>query len=200
MRRFGLILAVVLASGGLAASAGVDVDLRQEFPLLPGTQWIYRGYVRSHEDGSTVGKVTGVTWTMSVEWAVEREGFSVVLVRGFPSDLDWSEGNAKPQASVVVETRDGKFFLNSQENVQPVLDQIEEPGVSLRNLAVDVFDFSATAHGGQEILRRTGDAARGRNVLLAGERAASRGAGPREGSGAGSAVRLRHGIPHAAGR
>jgi hypothetical protein len=125
VRRFVFILAVVLAGGALAASAGVDVDLRQEFPLLPGTQWIYRGYVRSHVDGSTIGKITGVTWTMSVDRVVERDGMSAVVVRGFPSDLDWSQGDAKPQASVLLETRDGKFYLNAPDNARTMLEQMD---------------------------------------------------------------------------
>lgn len=137
VRRKFLILAVLLAGSGLAASATVDVDLRQAFPLLPGTQWIYRGYVRSHVDGSTIGKVTGVTWTMSVERTVERDGISAVVVRGFPSDLDWSAGDAKPQASVLVETREGKFYWNSQHDAQTMLNEIGDPKYSLRALAPD---------------------------------------------------------------
>jgi hypothetical protein len=137
VRRNGFILAALLAGSGLFASAGVDVDLRQGFPLLPGTQWVYRGYVRSHVEGSTIGRVTGVTWTMSVERTVERDGISAAVVRGFPSDLDWSAGDAKPRASVLVETRGGKFYLNSQDNVQPVLDQIDDPKYSLGNLTTD---------------------------------------------------------------
>jgi len=137
VRRNGLLLAVLLAGSGLAAWATADVDPRQEFPLIPGTQWTYRGYVRSQEEGSTIGKVTGVTWTMSVERTVERDGIVAAVVRGFPADLDWSAGDAMPQRSVLLETRDGKVYLNGQENAQPLLDQIDDPKYPMRELASD---------------------------------------------------------------
>jgi hypothetical protein len=135
VRRGSVILVFVLLSSGLFASARVDEDVRQSFPLSPGTSWIYRGFVRSWEEGSTVGKVTGVTWTMSVVRVVERDGVSAAVVKGFPTDLDWSDGHAEPQLSILAETRDGKVYLNSEWDAQSVLDQIDDPKFPLQDLA-----------------------------------------------------------------
>jgi len=135
VRRGSLILAFVLLSSGLFASARVDEDVRQFFPLSPGTSWVYRGFVRSWEEGSTVGKVTAVTWTMSVVRLVERDGVSAAVVKGFPGDLDWSDGHAEPQLSILVETRDAKFYLKSEWDTQSVLDQIDNPKYPLQDLA-----------------------------------------------------------------
>jgi hypothetical protein len=135
VRRGSVILALILLGSGLFASARVDEEVRQSFPLSPGTSWVYRGFVRSWEEGSTVGKVTGVTWTMSVVRLVERDGVSAAVVKGFPSDLDWSEGHAEPQLSILVETRDAKFYLNSEWDTQSVLDQLDDSNYPLHNLA-----------------------------------------------------------------
>jgi hypothetical protein len=133
--RGSLILAIFLLCSGLLASARVDEDVRQSFPLSPGTSWVYRGFVRSWEEGSTVGKVTAVTWTMSVIRRVERDGVSAAVVKGFPTDLDWSDGHAEPQLSILVETRDAKFYLHSEWETQSVLDQIDNPKYPLQDLA-----------------------------------------------------------------
>ncbi len=138
MRPSGVILAIFflgLLGGGLFASAQVDQGARQGFPLVPGTEWVYRGFVRSWEKGSTVGRVTGVTWTMSVVRVVERDGISAVVVKGFPADLDWSDGHAEPQLSILVETPDAKFYMDSEWDTQSVLGQIDDPKYPLQDLA-----------------------------------------------------------------
>jgi hypothetical protein len=135
VRRGSVILVLLLLGGGLFASARVEEDVRHSFPLSPGTFWVYRGLVRSWEEGSTVGKVTPVTWKMSVVRVVEREGISVAVVNGFPTDLDWSDGHAEPALSILVETPDAKFYLNSEWDAQPVLDQIDNPKYPLQELA-----------------------------------------------------------------
>ena len=135
-----VILAMVVLGGGLFASAGVDDGARQGFPLLPGTEWIYRGFVRSADENSTVGKVTGVTWKMSVAHTVQRDGIFAAVVSGFPGDLNWSAGDAQPQLSMLIETEDSKFYLNSEWNTQAVKDQLDNPNYPLREL-VDADDW-----------------------------------------------------------
>jgi hypothetical protein len=134
VRRGSVILAFVLLSSGLFASARVDQDVRQSFPLSPGTSWVYRGFVRWRDGRSTVGTATSVTWTMSVVRLVERDGVSAVVVKGFPGDLDWSAGHAEPQLSMLIRTDDAKFYLNSEWSTQSVLDQLDNPKYPLREL------------------------------------------------------------------
>ena len=138
MRR-GAILSVALLCGVLVVSARAGEDARQSFPLSPGTYWIYHGLVRSWAEGSSVGKVTDVTWKTSVVRAVERDGISAVVVRGFPADLDWSDGHVTPELSILVETQDGKFYLKGEFDARSVLDQIDNPKYPLKEL-IDAGD------------------------------------------------------------
>lgn len=140
MRRSGVILALFLVGSGLFASAKVGENPQQGFPLQPGTEWVYRGLVRSSEEGSTVGKVTGVTWKMSVVRTVEREGVLAAIVSGFPGDLDWSDGHAEAQLSLVLRTEDAKFYLKSEWITQSALDQLDNPKYPLREL-IDPDDW-----------------------------------------------------------
>ena len=157
MRRGSLILAIFLLGSGLFGSARVDEDVRQSFPLTPGTSWVYRGFVRSWEEGSTVGKVTGLTWTMSVVRLVERDGVSAAVVKGFPADLDWSDGYAEPQLSLLVYTPDAKFYLSSEWDTQSVLDQIDDPKYRLQDLArVDDWFMQLPLAAGKRFCDDTG--------------------------------------------
>lgn len=139
MRR-GAILTAVFLCGLLIVAAQAGDDARQSFPLSPGTYWIYRGLVRSQLEGSTVGKVTDVTWKMSVVRVVERDGIIAAIVSGFPGDLNWSEGHAEPQTSILIGTRDAKFYLKGEFDTRSVLDQIDNPKYSLRDL-IDADDL-----------------------------------------------------------
>ena len=96
--------------------------------------------MRSWLEGSSVGKVTDVTWKMSVVRVVERDGISAVVVKGFPSDLDWSEGHAEPQISILLATQDAKFYLKGEFDTRSVLDQIDNPKYPLKEL-VDADDW-----------------------------------------------------------
>ncbi len=132
MRR-SVILSTAFLCIALAVSAWAGNI--QVFPLLPGTYWIYRGLVRSWMEGSTSGKVTAVTWKMSVVRMIERDGVSVAVVKGFPGDLDWSDGEANPQRSILVGTRDSKLYLNSPWDTNWVIGLIDAPRYPLQELA-----------------------------------------------------------------
>jgi hypothetical protein len=141
VRRGGVILAILLLGSGLFASAGVDEDFRQGFPLSPGTSWVYRGFVRSWQEGSTVGKVTSVTWTMTVLRTFQREGILAAMVSGFPGDLDWSDGHAEPQLSILLRTPDAKFYINTLSTAGVTVDQIADEKFPLRDLVQDGDGF-----------------------------------------------------------
>jgi hypothetical protein len=139
MRRDALFSAVLLCVA-LAVSASAGESAQQVFPLSPGTFWIYHGLVRSWLEGSSVGKVTDVTWKMSVVRAVKRDGITAAIVSGFPGDLDWSEGHAEPQTSILVVTQDAKFYLKSGFDSQSLLPQIDSPKYPLQEL-IDADDW-----------------------------------------------------------
>lgn len=135
-----MILVSLLLGSGLFASARVGDEAQRGFPLLPGTEWVYRGWVRSDDGASVIGKMTPVTWKMSVVRTIERDGLLAAIVSGFPGDLNWSEGQAEPQLSLFLRTEDAKFYLSSEWATQPVLDQLDNPKYPLRDL-VDADDW-----------------------------------------------------------
>jgi hypothetical protein len=141
VRRSGIILALAVLGGGLVASARVDDDPRQGFPLIPGTEWVYRGFVRSYDQDSSTGKVTPITWTMAVVHEFERGGVSAAVVKGFPADLDWSDGHTEPQLSILIGTSDGKFYVNKLTDAGVTVDQIEDVKYSFANLVRDDDGF-----------------------------------------------------------
>jgi hypothetical protein len=141
VRRSGIILALAVLGGGLVASARVDDDPRQGFPLIPGTEWVYRGFVRSFDQDSSTGKVTPVTWTMTVVHEFERGGVSAAVVKGFPADLDWSDGHTEPQLSVLIGTPDARFYVKTLSGAGVTLDQIEDVKYSFVSLVRDDDGF-----------------------------------------------------------
>ena len=134
MRR-GALFSAVLLCVALALSARAGENAQQVFPLSPGTFWIYHGLVRSWTEGSSVGKVSDVTWKMSVVRVVKREGITAAIVSGFPSDLDWTEGQATPQRSMLVGTVDARFYFDSPWDTNLVNSLIDAPKYPLEELA-----------------------------------------------------------------
>jgi hypothetical protein len=126
--------AAVVLCGLLVASACADSTTPQSFPLTPGTYWIYRGLERYTVVGSNVVKMTRVTWRMSVERAIQREGLLAVVIRGFPGDLDWSDGHVKPSPSILFRTDDEKFYLSSASDTSLTLSQLGDPKFAVRGL------------------------------------------------------------------
>lgn len=134
MRR-GAPFSAALLCIALVVSTRAGENSHQVFPLSPGTFWIYHGLVRSWTEGSSVGKVTDVTWKMTVVRVVERDGITAAIVSGFPSDLDWTEGQATPQRSMLVGTVDSKFYFDSPWDTGLVNGLIDAPKYPLDELA-----------------------------------------------------------------
>ena len=129
------MFAALLFAGLLAGAVRPDnVSVPDPFPLSAGTYWVYRGLVRSFLRGLTYGQVTDVTWKMSVVRAIRRDGFLAAVVNGFPADLDWSDGHAEPQLSILVQTQDGKFHLDSLSDAGLSLEQLDDPRFPLEQL------------------------------------------------------------------
>jgi hypothetical protein len=71
---------------------------------------------------------------MSVVRVVQRNGVVAVVISGFPGDLDWSDGDAKPQLSILIRTQDAKFYLNSPTDGGDTLRQLDNPTYPLGDL------------------------------------------------------------------
>ena len=133
LARLVLVLVVAYFCGDVLTPA-TPRDAPQSFPLSPGTYWAYQGLVRSELEDSSVGKVTEVTWKMSVVRRVERDGLLVAIVNGFPSDLNWSEGSAKPTLSLLIESQDASLYLISTADDPSLTEQVDNPQYALGDL------------------------------------------------------------------
>jgi hypothetical protein len=146
MVRLTPIRVVIIA---IAFCVSLFVSLGQEtlsksdanFPLTPGTYWIYRGVVRWFSSEKVAEAETAVKWKMEVEKCIQRDDVRAALVSGFPSDLDWSDGHPKRTNSLIIQSDGGKFYLISSDRVEKVWKTVQDPNGSLESVLVidDVF-------------------------------------------------------------
>ncbi len=132
-----IILLVSIASALFSASARGQDKLRDDFPLTPGTYWVYQGTVRYWVKGIENGKIAHVTWKTSVARAIRRDGLTIAVVKGMPGDLDWSEGEAMPSLSIVIRTPDAKFYLIEGDEAKSLLSQLDNLRYSWRQVPID---------------------------------------------------------------
>ncbi|MFZ0980514.1 MAG: hypothetical protein WAN23_14025 [Candidatus Acidiferrales bacterium] len=135
-RRTILLVALVLA---LFAASAQGQNKTKDFPLTPGTYWVYQGFVRSSVVGSETGetKTTHVTWKTSVTRAIHVGGLTLAVIKGMPGDLDWSEGDATPSLSVVIRTLDAKFYLIEGDEAKSLLAELDHPQYSWQQVPID---------------------------------------------------------------
>ena len=101
-----------------------------------GTSWAYRGIVRWTHDVNKVSE-TKVDWKMEIQRLVRRGEYTGAVIRGFPGDLDWSDGHANPTDSLLVRFGQEKFYLISKERFASSLEMLENPNQSLQGLLSD---------------------------------------------------------------
>ena len=120
-----------------AASARGQSKADEDFPLTPGTYWVYQGTVRYWVKGFENGKIAHVTWKTSITRAIQRDGLTIAVVKGMPGDLDWSEGNAEPKLSIVIRTQDAKFYLIEDDEAKSLLSELDNPHYSWEQVPID---------------------------------------------------------------
>jgi hypothetical protein len=135
MRRATSLVALALAL--CAASARCQKMSDEDFPLAPGTYWVYQGFVRSPVKGSEAGKTTRVTWKTAVTRAIRRDGLIIAVVKGMPGDLDWSDGNATPKLSVVIRTQEAKFYLLEGDEARSAIAELDNLHYSWQQVPID---------------------------------------------------------------
>jgi hypothetical protein len=111
-------------------------ETMEPFPMSVGTSWAYRGIVRWTHDVNKVSE-TKVDWKMEIQRLVRRGEYTGAVIRGFPGDLDWSDGHANPTDSLLVRFGQEKFYLISKERFASSLEMLENPNQSLQGLLSD---------------------------------------------------------------
>lgn len=104
--------------------------------MAKGTTWTYKGTVRWTHDNSSVISTAQITWRTEIVRFVERGTVRAALFRGWPSDLDWSNGDLQPAESLLIESG-GSFYLIGQENLEDALSRIERPENDLKGIFRD---------------------------------------------------------------
>ena len=108
-------------------------ETMEPFPMSVGTSWTYRGVVRWTHDINKVSETT-VEWKMETRSLIHRGEYTGAVIRGFPGDLDWSDGKANPTDSLLVRFGQDKFYLISKERFASSLQLLENSNESLEGL------------------------------------------------------------------
>jgi hypothetical protein len=124
-----LLLFFVLRLGGQTKPP----ETIEPFPMSVGTSWAYRGIVRW---SLSTGKVseTKVEWKTDILRIIRHGEYTGAVVRGFPGDLDWSDGHANATDSLLVRFGQEKFYLISKERFASSVQMLENPNESLQGL------------------------------------------------------------------
>lgn len=134
LRRWILVVAILLMCAG---SPRAQDRSGEDFPLMQGTYWVYRGFVRWTAADSNIVKMTRVTWKTEVTRTIYRGGMTIAVVKGMPGDLDWSDGNPTPSLSIVIRTSDAKFYLIEADEAKSLLSKLDDSQFSWRQVPID---------------------------------------------------------------
>jgi hypothetical protein len=81
-------------------------------PLTQGTYWVYRGTVEWSDSDSEKPATANVSLTTKVEKVFQKPEFTLAVISGFPSDLDWATGQVDPKPSLLIETKKHEVFVD----------------------------------------------------------------------------------------
>jgi hypothetical protein len=134
-----LCLTLLLLCAALLSGSSADAP-QHPFPLSKGTYWVYQGTVRWTHDNSNRVSETKVTWRTEILRFIQHGDTSAAIVKGFPTDLDWSNGRPEPSDSLLVESG-GKFYLVPSERFTDTMHRLEQPSDSLTGLFSNDYPF-----------------------------------------------------------
>ena len=106
------------------------------FPLKPGTSWAYEGTAQWSASGERAASKK-IRYSMKVSRVVERDNLRAAVVSGYPGDLDWSEGDRTALLSLIVETKDGRYYRIAPEQTDSALKRLADPSDKLDGLLLD---------------------------------------------------------------
>ncbi|HYL68994.1 MAG TPA: hypothetical protein VEX69_07505 [Candidatus Limnocylindria bacterium] len=104
--------------------------------MSEGTYWIYRGavYSANNQDGELVTKVT---WKTEVRKLIRRGNLTAAVINGFPSDLNWSDGNPKPGDSLLIRSGQDDYYLIGPDPARQSIKTFADNNASLDELLSD---------------------------------------------------------------
>jgi hypothetical protein len=109
-----------------------------DFPLVPGSYWIYEGMTQWMSPNSGQVNQTPITWKMEVVDTLERGPLKIAILKGYPADVAWySEGKERGD-HLIIEVSPGKFYLVSEERARLVLQRLTDEADVLVNLLEDL--------------------------------------------------------------
>lgn len=133
-----MYLIVLLASYSWVVARASSNTLQHPFPMAQGTSWIYKGVVRWTDQTRPEGaNEKQVTWRCEVRRYVENADVRAALIKGWPSDLDWSDGTTEPKQHLLVESAGG-FYLFDDSQAADLFHKLETgERVSADSLSAD---------------------------------------------------------------
>jgi hypothetical protein len=115
-----LLCAIVLCMTGLALPHQQAAPTPGEFfPFHAGTYWVYKGTVGWYDYENDKPASEEVTWKMTVEKVIRKNGVVAAIVSGFPSDLDWTAGSTEAKPWLIIEDYKHEVYY---ENLGPGFD------------------------------------------------------------------------------
>jgi hypothetical protein len=108
---------------------------KHPFPMSPGTYWIYRGTMRWTHDLNQVSE-SKLAWRTEIRRFIQRGTVSAVVVSGFPSDINWSNGHPNASDSLFVEAN-GKFYFIPGDRFEDALNRLERASGTVDGLLND---------------------------------------------------------------
>jgi hypothetical protein len=102
----GLLLTAVLSA--FAGSARGPVPF---FPIAEGTAWVYQGVVRWERYRSYDLEEREVIWKMETGEVIRHGGMVAAVLKGFPSDLNWTTGNPDPRETRLVVGGGSRYYF-----------------------------------------------------------------------------------------
>jgi len=98
--------------------------IREDFPLVTGSYWIYEGKVK-WQDGTQI-RESPITWKMAVARSEQIGKFNVSFVQGHPEDLAWYVPGKARENHIIV-SADGKYYeLTAVEELSSLLSDETE--------------------------------------------------------------------------
>ena len=114
-------------------------------PSASGTVWRYSGTARWTLPNSTVVRSGRVDWQATVVYSRKSAEATVVVIRGFPTDLAWYEPGKQPGLMILTSRPDGLYLreVAQEAQAQEIADSIlagSDPGDRILRGAPEVGD------------------------------------------------------------